>query len=289
MKSLNINSMKIWGGLLLVVGLFFCQAATLLAAPATPFSVSLGFDFASGDYGTGEDTESIRIPLTIGYVPNDRLDFELVIPYLYQDNDSTVNLGGNRFPRHESGMGDSGGMGGMGGSGGTGDETVISNASQKGLGDSTLTAGYILFQETETAPMLRPLVYLKMPTGDEDKGLGTGAFDFGGGLSLGKGFGDWFTYAEAMYVIPGSTSDYKPDDYWTYLMSASYSLTENLAYGVDLSGATAAFDDGDSALAVELNVNYWTSQYSRIGGYVGKGLSDGSADYMVGLSGMISF
>ncbi len=282
----KLNNMKVCWWLILGMGLFFCQVTTVLGATATPFSVSLGFDFASGDYGTGEDTESIRIPLTLGYVPNDWLDFELVIPYLYQDNDSTVNLGGQRFPRHSSG---SGGSGGSGYSGGMGDETEISNASQNGLGDVTLTAGYILHQETETLPMFRPIVYIKMPTGDEDKGLSTGAFDFGGGLSLGKGFGDWFTYAEAMYVAPGTTSSYKPDDYWTYLMSASYSLTEQLAYGIDLSGATAAFDNGDDALAVEFNVNYWTSQYGRIGGYVAKGLSDGSADYMVGFSSMINF
>ena len=284
----ELNSMKVRGGLLLGVGLLFCQATAVLGAQPTPFSVSLGFDFASGDYGTGQTTESTRIPLTIGYASNDRLDFELVIPYIYQNNDSTVNLGGIRFPRHDSGMADAG-TGGMGGTGGMDGGTVTSNDSQSGLGDSSLTAGYILRHETESTPMFRPLVYVKMPTGDEDKGLGSGAFDFGGGLSVGKGFGDWFTYVEAMYVVPGTTSSFNPEDYWTYLMSASYSLTERLAYGVDLAGATAAFDGGDDALYVEFNVNYWTSQQGSIGGYVAKGLSDSTADYMIGLSGTIIF
>lgn len=263
----------------------FCQAATVLGAPAGLSSVSLGFDFASGDYGTDQTTDSYRIPLTLGFTPTEQLDIALVIPYLYQNNRSTVPLGGMRFSTHNSGTDTETGMGGMGG----GSTAVSTNDSQSGLGDITLTAGYILIPEAEKTPMLRPLVYAKLPTADEDKGLGTGAYDFGGGLSLAKGFGDWFAYAEALYIAPGSTSSFNPNNYWTYLASTSYRVTERLVYGIDLSGATSAFDASAEALEVQLEVNYWTSQRASVGGYVAKGLSDGSPDYGVGFYGAIWF
>ncbi len=275
------NSLKVWGGLLLAVGLLFCQTGSVLGASTTPLSVSLGFDFASGDYGTDQTTDSTRIPLTIGYTPSDRLDFELVIPYLYQSNNSAVSLGGMHFSVQNSGT-TGGGMGGGGG-------TANSGTSQSGLGDITLTTGYVLLAEKEQSPMFRPLVYVKFPTADENKGLGTGAYDFGGGLSLGKGVGNWFTYAEALYIVPGSTASFNPDNYWTYLVSASYALSERLSYGVDLSGATAAFAGGSNALYAEASLNYWTSQTGSIGGYVSKGLSTGSADYALGFYGAINF
>lgn len=261
-----------------VVGLLFCQAQLVLGDAASPSSISLGFEFASGDYGTDQTTDSYRIPATLAYAPNDRLDFSLVIPYVYQNNSATVTLGGTRAPMRHSGMGS-----------GTSAATVNSNDSQNGLGDITLTAGFVLIPEAGSVPALRPLVYLKFPTADEDKGLGTGATDFGGGLSLAKRFGDWSAYIEALYIAPGSTANYNPDNYWTYLASTYYRLTERLNCGLALSGATAAFDAGADALEMQVKVNYWTAQQGSAGGYVAKGLSDGSADYSAGIYGTFSF
>lgn len=275
------KQLRIWTSLLLI--LLFCPVTMVLAADM-PFSVSLGFDFASGDYGTSQTTDSYRVPLTIGYYPSDRLDFSLEFSYLYQSDSSTVTLGGMRFPGQNSGGSSGGGMGGMGG----GSAARVTN-SQSGVGDINLTAGYILVEESNSSPMLRPLFYLKVPTADEEKGLGTGAFDFGGGLSLGKGFGDWFLYAETLYIVPGETSAYQPDNYWTYQGAARYPLTQSLDVGFAVSGATAAFAGNPDALEAQLTSSYRVSQRGSIGAYLGTGLSDSSPDYTGGVYGSISF
>lgn len=281
------KQLEIWSGLLLI--LLFCPARMVLAAPVTPLTLSLGFDFASGDYGTTQTTDSYRVPLTIGYYPSARLDFSLEFSYLYQNGDSTVFLGGRPFPMHGSG-GMSGGTGGMSGTGGMGGTTASSvTSSQSGVGDISLTAGYALFEESDSSPMLRPLVYVKVPTADDDKGLGTGAFDYGVGLSIAKGFGDWFLYAESLYIIPGSTSTYQPDNYLTYLGSARYLLTQKLDVGCELSGATAAFAENPDALEAQLTTNYQVSQRESVGAYLGTGLSDSSPDITGGLYGSLSF
>jgi hypothetical protein len=254
-------------------------------------SLGLGFEFATGDYGTDDTTDSYKIPLMVNYYPTDRLGFDLEIPYIYQSNSTTVTLGGMRFPAHEEeGGGQQGpGHGGMGSSTTSSTTSVDLSDSQSGLGDITLTASYIVLEEQERFPLVRPLLYVKFPTADEDDGLGTGEFDYGGGLGLAKWFGKWATYLEGMYILPGSSGDFDPDNYWTYLVSASYRLTDNLRPGVSLSGGTAAFDDASDPLEARLKLSYWASERASLGGYLATGLSDGSPDFGAGIFGFVSF
>jgi hypothetical protein len=278
--------MKISG---LLSGLIFFLATSALCAPKAPLSVAFNFDFASGNYGTTQTVDSYSTTLIIGYNHRDVFDFSLEIPYLYQNGGSTVSLGGNRFPMQtsDSSIGGTSG-GGMGGMSGVGTATSRTD-SQTGLGDISLTAGYKLHPESATAPMLRPIIYIKAPTADKDKGLGTGAFDFGGGLSTFKIFGDWSVYAETLYIVPGSTASYRPDNYWTYQGSVSYLLTRKLNTGLAISGATAAFAGNSSALEVQLNSGYRLSERGSVGAYLGFGLTDSSPDYTAGFYGAIRF
>ena len=276
-----LTATGVW--LLLALCSVVLLSAPSFAAKNSSFSISLGFDFASGDYGTAQTTDSYSIPLTIGYYPSARLDFSLEIPYLYQSDSSTVLLGGTRFPMQGTGGGPGSSMGGMGGS------TTSVTSSQSGIGDINLTAGFQVVAETPTSPMLRPLVYLKAPTADKEKGLGTGAFDFGGGLSAGKIIGNWSIYGEALYIIPGSTSAYKPDNYLTYQGSLRYQLSQNLNIGSAISGGTPAFTEASDTLEIQLTSRYRVSENGSIGIYLGKGLTDSSPDYTTGFYGSISF
>ena len=251
-------------------------------------SVGLGFEFATGDYGTDETTDSYKVPLIVNYHPTERLGFKLEIPYIYQSNSTTVTLGGMRFPARMEGSGGGGGAGGGMGMGSSASSSDLSD-SQSGLGDITLTAGYAVLEEQENSPLVRPLLYAKFPTADENKGLGTGEFDYGAGLGLAKWFGNWSTYLEGMYVLPGSSGDFDTDNYWTYQVSASYRLNDTLRPGVSLLGGTAAFDEASDPLEARLNLDYWASDRGSFGCYLAKGLSDGSSDFGVGIFGYISF
>ena len=150
------------------------------------FSLGIGFDYDTGDYGTGVDSDFISVPLYIDIYPTARLDLELIVPYVYQSVEggdvATVvyrTAGGYaRGPARGQGRAAKGTT-----------TTTTSNrrdSSESGLGDITLTGGYILVEESQRMPRIRPTLYLKIPTADEDKGLGTGEFDFGPGLTLGK-------------------------------------------------------------------------------------------------------
>ena len=281
------NEMKIL--VILLGGSLFGLPASALGAPNSQLALTLGFDYASGNYGTSQTSESYSTSLIIGYTPSERLDFSLGIPYLYQSSGSTVSLGGMRFPMQNSsgatGGSSGSGMGGMGG----GSTTSSATNSQTGPGDVNLTAGYTLLTESASSPMLRPLAYIKAPTADKDKGLGTGAFDFGAGLSVGKLFGDLSVYGETLYVVPGSTAAYKPDNYMTYQASISDQLTQKLNTGLAISGASAAFAGNSAALEVQIKSSYRVTELQSVGAYLGQGLSNSSPDYMVGFYGALRF
>jgi len=250
-------------------------AVPAFAAPAKKFAIGLGVDFASGDYGTDTTTDSLRVPLTLDYFPSDRLDFELVIPYLYQNNSNTILAGGMRFPfeRH---------MGMRQTSFDTGD-------SQSGLGDISLTAGYLLVQASEYLPSVRPLLYLKFPTADEDKGLGTGEFDVGAGIGAAKWFGPWYTFAEARYIFQGSNSDLGLKDYATAEGEAGYRLTQRFLPTISLWWSAPPADDASDLVEARLKEKYWMTDDVYLEGYLGKGLSDGTADIGAGLAAFFSF
>jgi len=261
-------------------GAALTMAVLLLAAPSfaadrSKLAVGLGMNFATGDYGTDTTTDSLRVPLTIDYFPDDRLDFELVIPYLYQSNSNTVLAGGVRYPfEHRIGMRRT---------------SFDTSDSVSGLGDVTLTTGYLLLRESDTLPSVRPLLYLKFPTADEDEGLGTGEFDIGAGVGAAKWFGRLYTFAEGRYVFQGSNSDLGLKDFATLEGETGYRLTERFLSTISLWWSTPPADDASDLVEARLNGRYWATDDISLEGYLGTGLSSASADFGAGLTVFYSF
>ncbi|MBE0599392.1 MAG: hypothetical protein IH614_19295, partial [Desulfuromonadales bacterium] len=157
------------------------------------YTLGIGIEYSTGDYGTEETTDSWAVPLTLRWMPTDRLDFEFVLPYIHQSASTTVQMGGKRFPYQggdgsgntgtgnpDSGTGnpDSGSGNPDSGSGiqsaqvaAEAGATTATSRSESGLGDADLTVGFTVFHEGERAPLVRSLAYLKFPTGDESSGL----------------------------------------------------------------------------------------------------------------------
>ena len=236
------------------------------------FSSEFGLEYETGDYGTGETTTTWTAPLTLKYYPNEKLDFELYVPFLRTSNTTTAVIGG-----------------GMRGRGGGTQRSVQSSESQTGLGDISLTTGYNLIQESPGTVLVRPLLYVKLPTGDEDKGLGTGGVDVGGGLALSKWLGDWMTYGELLYIAPENSDNLDLQEYWSYTFTLGYAATDRLRPEVSLVGSTNAFKGADDVQSLELALNFWPAARFRVQGYVTFGLTDASSDFGTGASIAIDY
>lgn len=249
--------------------------------------ISLGFEYQRGDYGGAESVSSYAIPLALSWFPTERLDLSLTIPYLYQDRGTSVIIGNHRFSLPSASQISLQPPGG--GSGGPDPEIRDTARSRSGLGDMTLETGYSLLLESDDRPLIRLILFGKLPTGDEDEGLGTGAFDFGVGSGLGKWFGNWSFYVEGMYLLPGSSKTYKPDNYWTLLAAVDRLLGDQVLAGVSLSSATAVFSGEDDIIEISGNISWLFSNRVSVRGYISKGLTDASADIGAGVSAGISF
>jgi len=260
-------------------------APVAFAATAPQFSLGLGVDYASGDFGTNSTSTYTTLPLTIDWFPNERLSLELTVPFLSQSTGNTGNAatGGGVI----SAMSYSGGTG-MNGSGMHGAATNSGN--QSGLGDITLVPVYNVWLDSEKSPKLGLTGYLKFPTADADKGLGTGAFDWGPGLQLSKWLGDWQPFAEGRYVFQGSS---RPEigarNYFLVDAGLGYGWSENLYTAMFSRFGSAAFAGMASPLEMRLKTVWALGEKSSTEFYLLKGISDGSPNYGGGISFFVNF
>lgn len=244
-------------------------------------SVTLGVDYANGDYGTGITTDAVATKLKVTWLPTDRIDLSLEIPYLYQSNGLTTSFGTGRYrtsdTMHSHLMG----------------ETIHSDTTglistsdltraRSGIGDLILRGGYIIMPEQELIPQIRPEFYVKFPTADSNKGLGTGEFDGGVGVTLVKWIGNWYGALEGVYNFIGKSADFNLNNYFSYEADLGYRVTDRFLPAVALKGATRASSDSSSYCEMRVGALYRITGNWGIDGYLGKGLTDTSPDYTAG-------
>ena len=263
----------------------------LQAAPTT-YSASLGFEYATGKYGTGIRTDSVYAPVTLSVFPSDRLDFSVEVPYVYQSTSSVVarEFMGMRQATTTGTTTAAAAMTGPGAGMGTGPgprtnaSAANADSAESGLGDVILRAGYILFQEGDLLPSVRPNFALKLPTADENKFLGTGAFDESFGLELAKWFGEWLTDVEGGYTFQGHSSVTDVKDYFYYTAGVGYQLTDRLRPMLILKGSTPPVEGAVGKLETRLRLKWQFAEHAGLDGYLAKGLTDSSPDYGTGLA-----
>lgn len=271
---------------LIVVGYFAGLAITLgttcyAHAEEYKYSVGQGFEFSSGKYGTNTRTDSIYAPFTVIASPTDRLGLSLEIPFIYQSNGNVVStLGGGGMQGSKTMMLSAMGMGGISpSSSGTG-----MDRSESGLGDITLKAGYILLPEEDSMPQIRPTVFVKFPTADKNKSLGTGEFDEGFAVEISKWFGSWNPFAEAGYTVQGKSAQLALKNYVAYNAGVGYQVSENIRPILLIKGATPPADGASALLEVRLKIKYQATNHTGIDGYIARGITTNSPDYGTGLA-----
>lgn len=267
-----------------------------LFAEEPSYSTSLGFEFTTGKYGTGIKTDAIFMPFTVAVYPTERLDFSLQIPYVYQSSSAVVAGEFRGMQQQSMGMGSqslSTAMGSGMGAGGQGPRSTASAAdadkAQSGLGDITFRAGYIVLPEGEYLPAVRPNFFVKFPTADKNRFLGTGAFDGGLAVELSKWFGDWLTDGELGYAVQGKSSVMAVKDYLYYNAGVGYQIGERLRPMLMLKGSTPPVEGASSQLEARLRVKYQITEHTGIDGYVSKGINTSSPDYGTGLAVCLDF
>lgn len=270
---------------LVLAGSVFLFGTGVAAADESLVALGVKLDYASGDYGTGIDSDTLTTSAVIGYYPHTRFDLELTIPYIYQSSGAATSAGNIRFGvrRTQSQPNSSPGMGQ------TQQDQTIDTSSQSGLGDLVLEAGYVLVAESSSMPRLRATSFIKFPTADEKKGLGTGELDLGIGMQVSKWFNEMHGYAETTLVFQGDNEALGLKDFVSAEIGLGHLVAGRALAALSLWGASAPADTSSELLEARIKLSMPWSARSGFTAYLGTGLVDESPDLTAGGSLFVNF
>lgn len=258
-------------------------------------SVSLGAEFATGNYGTDATTRSLYLPLIATWSPDERFDIGIEVPFIYQSR-SNVTTGiyhaslsataEKTAPRT-----------GAGGSGGSGLQPQAqqhsasgpSKSDVSGLGDIILRLGVIALFEAANTPQLRPSLSIKFPTASFSDGLGTGEFDLGVGVEASKWFGAARLTGEGIYNYQGKADGLGLNNFLSFSAGAGYQLGKSLHPMLVLKGATAPSAYSGDLLELRARLICSLSAASSLDLYLSHGLAGSSPDHGGGIAAVFGF
>ncbi|HET9488190.1 MAG TPA: transporter [Methylomirabilota bacterium] len=227
------------------------------------FQLKVGAGYDQGDFGTSETTHTAYAPVTLRYL-GERFDVGATALLIYLDSPEGITIVDGRPTL--TGEGD-------------GRDQVV------GFGDTIIRARYFLVDDPGPGSWygaLAPFVKVKVPTGDEDRGLGTGEYDFGVGVEFDKQFAEiFFVFGDVSYTFMGDP----PDEDFRDRPGASLGLAVRLgtvtaSTMLDWRRALLSGDDDPlevlGALAVKASPTTTITPYAFIG------LTDGSPDWGLG-------
>ena len=247
----------------LLAVLALCLAQTVLAAEPE-LAVGSGLHYSTGTYGTSTQTQILSIPFTARY-DSDVWTFKLYVPYLEINGDSRV-------------------IPGFGPSGDNGSRRRPAGQRTRaaGMGDSTVSATYNVYGAGGSGLGLTGK--LKLASGDEHEGLGTGSNDVSLQVDAYQQVERNTVFGVIGYTIFGDSPLGQAENVGNLGIGASRRLASGDSVGVSLD----LRQRGQPAPLPQRELTgFWTHRIGaswRTQAYVLKGFADGSPDWGAGVS-----
>ncbi|MGH7313281.1 MAG: transporter [Candidatus Rokuibacteriota bacterium] len=228
------------------------------------FQLKLGAGYDNGDFGTSETTHTAYAPVTLRYL-GERFDVGVTALFVYLDSPENVTIVDGRPTL-------------------TGQPRGRDQVA--GIGDTIIRARYFLVDDPGPGSWyggFAPFVKLKLPTGDEDRGLGTGEYDVGVGLEFDKQLAEIvFIFGDVSYTFMGDPPDQNFRDRPGVSLGLAIRLGTVTASAM-LDWRRALLSGNDDPLEVLGALAVRTSPTTTITPYAFAGLTDGSPDWGVGI------
>lgn len=228
------------------------------SVPPTPppvITVGTGFDYSQGDYGFGADTEVFSVPLNLGYQSGPWL-FNASFSHLTIKGPATI-VGGAGTPRPTA-------------------------ESESGLGDIYADATY-QFGPVLGSVNLAATARVKLPTADEDRGLGTGAADYYGELTFSRTFGSTTPFAITGYRVLGDYAGYPLRNGAYVSAGAHFRVSDASVVSAMLNWRQRIVTGGDDSTDALLMFSHDLDARWRLMAYGLAGFTDASPDVGAGL------
>lgn len=227
---------------------------------ASTHAISLAAYSGHGDFGFDLDTRISYLPLRYEY-NSGNWGFQLLAPLLEVDGPGAVlvNLGGvNRiFAESEP-------------------------RTQSGMGDLVASAVYRLPRTVSSRPFVDFRLDIKLPTANEEKGLGTGEADANLQVDLSHYLGQWLIFGSLGYSFRGDSELFPELENGIYgQFGAAFPLQDSVSMGLlyDYREAVASFTTDIHEIGPyinwQINENWTATGMSLVG------LSKSSVDYSV--------
>lgn len=242
------------------------------------FSLAVGADYSSGEYGSDTTTDIFSIPVTGKWTTGD-WTFKASLPWIRIDGDPNVLPGvGSVVNENPNGRGR--------GNGGAPAPDAPTEGSASGIGDLRLGATYAF--DTGGPLGVDLTANVKLATADEDKGLGTGATDYGLALDLYRDFDGTTLFGGVGYTVLGDSDFIDVDSVLGANIGASRQVGGG-SLGVSYEWREAASEGFDDRSELMAFYSARTDGGSRWQVYALAGLSDGSPDIGAGFSYTIAY
>jgi hypothetical protein len=231
-------------------------------ASEASWKISSGVDYSSGDYGDSVDTDIVYLPVSLSVARG---------AWSAKVTASWVEIDG---PGNVVGAGDGGIV--VGDRGGE-------SSTESGIGDTWVSLSYSVADLPQQFGYLDVTGKVKIPTADEDDGLGTGETDYTLQLDLYKPYDKLTPMVTAAYKIKGEPAGSSIDNVWYLSGGADYRYNQTINFGATLDFQEASTNGADDALELFTYFGYRFSERWSATVYSYFGFSDGSPDEGIGL------
>lgn len=252
--------------------IFPCALITILplttvyaTAAEGQWKYTSGFDYSSGNYGGDPaDTDITYVPFSMAY-SKENWTFKGTISWLQMHGPGTVIGGadGGVIIRP--------------------DPEATTVKTESGMGDLWLGTSYLVDSIPPDLMYVELGGKVKLPTADEDKGLGTGETDYTVQADFFKPMKDFMPFATVAYKIKGDPSGYELKNVFYLSAGSDFKLFDSSHIGLNMDYQQASTDTGDDVLEAMGYLNQKLGSEWSMMLYLYKGLADGSPDYGGGL------
>jgi len=276
------------------------QCATAYAD--TRVQASSGVQYSDGKYGETTSTSALVVPFSLRATFGS-WSIRASVPYVTVDGPADVSeiIGDSSGRGSSSGSGSSGSGSGSGsgtrgrdssgsGSGGDGGDDddpvdlVTADRSESGIGDASIALTYSLDAIGDSPAYVDFTGRVRLPTGDEDKGLGVGATDYVALTELGWDGDPGGVFVSAGRRFLGDVDAFERVDGWQASAGGWVNLSDSAVIGAYYDWRTSSVRDGEDPSAVEAYVSWRLNEAWKFELNGGVGLSDASAAYTAGLT-----
>lgn len=238
-------------------------------APAR-FTFRMGAGYDQGDFGSTEVSKAYYAPFSLRYTGK-RFDLGVSSAYVRIDTAGGVRLIDGVPTQTDSSSGP---------------------LLESGIGDTTVRSRFFLVVDEgrgTAKPSVTPFVKVKIPTAQEQRGLGTGKADYGVGVEVDKEVGPIFLFGDVAYTVVGKIPSLDFRNRTAASLGLGRQVSEKLTVSSMLDWRRAIIAGNTNPAELVGVLSYRVNRSVTLSPNAFAGLTRGSSDFGVGMQMSFKF